>query len=69
METLLALVAGVLLIAFGMLLIHRLNAQHDARIAAHHFSDALPALTRPPGHPTPTRASPKRRTEPGPDHL
>ncbi|OKJ69596.1 hypothetical protein [Streptomyces sp. CB02261] len=62
METLLALVAGVLLIAFGMLLIHRLNAQHHARIAAHHFSDAFPALTRPPGHPTPTRASPKRRT-------
>ncbi|GAA3379621.1 hypothetical protein [Streptomyces racemochromogenes] len=32
--------------------IHLLNAQHDARIAAYHFSDPLP---RPPGLPDDTR--------------
>jgi hypothetical protein len=31
--------------------IHLLNAQHDARIAAYHFSDPLP---RPPGLPDDT---------------
>ncbi|MCX5391701.1 hypothetical protein [Streptomyces sp. NBC_00094] len=50
METLIALAAVVLLIALGMSLIHRLNAQHEARIAAHHFSDPFPAIVRPPGH-------------------
>ncbi|MFG2867895.1 hypothetical protein [Streptomyces sp. NPDC048338] len=50
METLIALAAGALLIALGMRLIHRLNAQHDARIAAHRFSDPFPAIIRPPGH-------------------
>ncbi|MFJ8668416.1 hypothetical protein [Streptomyces sp. NPDC093600] len=50
METLITLAAGALLIALGMHLIHRLNAQHDARIAAHHFSDPYPAIARPPGH-------------------
>ncbi|WP_395361975.1 hypothetical protein ACHGLA_20025 [Streptomyces sp. YH02] len=50
METLIALAAGALLIAIGIRLIHRLNAQHDARIAAHHFSEPFPAIVRPPGH-------------------
>ncbi|WP_137988401.1 hypothetical protein [Streptomyces vilmorinianum] len=50
METLITLAAGTLLIALGMRLIHRLNAQHDARIAAHHFDEPFPAITRPPGH-------------------
>ncbi|WP_406059808.1 hypothetical protein OG462_21425 [Streptomyces sp. NBC_01077] len=50
METLIALAAAAVLIALGMRLIHRLNAQHDARIAAHHFSDPYPAIARPPGH-------------------
>lgn len=50
METLITLAAGALLIALGMLLIHRLNAQHDARIAVYHFSDPFPAISRPPGH-------------------
>ncbi|MFB8032305.1 hypothetical protein ACFC5Z_05000 [Streptomyces sp. NPDC056004] len=50
METLVTLAAGALLIALGMLLIHRLNAQHDARIAVYHFSDPFPAISRPPGH-------------------
>ncbi|MFI9210944.1 hypothetical protein ACIGW7_22860 [Streptomyces sp. NPDC053253] len=50
METLIVIAAVALLIALGMRLIHRLNAQHDARIAAHHFSDPFPAIFRPPGH-------------------
>ncbi|WP_329118735.1 hypothetical protein [Streptomyces sp. NBC_01353] len=50
METLIALAAGALLIALGMRLINRLNAQHDARIVAYHFSDPYPAIARPPGH-------------------
>ncbi|MFE0650022.1 hypothetical protein ACFVZH_15705 [Streptomyces sp. NPDC059534] len=56
METLITLAAIALLIALGTRLIHRLNAQHDARIAAHHFDAPFPAIRRPPGHshPTPT---------------
>ncbi|MER5496567.1 MULTISPECIES: hypothetical protein [unclassified Streptomyces] len=50
MEPLITLAAGALLIALGMLLIHRLNAQHNARIAVYHFSDPFPAISRPPGH-------------------
>ncbi|MEE1753531.1 hypothetical protein [Streptomyces sp. SP18CS02] len=50
METLIMLAAGTLLIALGMRLIHRLNAQHDARIAAYRFSDPYPVIARPPGH-------------------
>ncbi|MEU6947759.1 hypothetical protein ABZ957_21355 [Streptomyces sp. NPDC046316] len=63
METLIALAAVALLIALGTRLIHRLNAQHDARIAAHHFSDPFPAIARPPGHrlPTPTGQASRRR--------
>ncbi|MGW1847669.1 hypothetical protein [Streptomyces sp. NPDC001966] len=49
-ETLVALVAVTLLIVLGTRLIHRLTAQHDARIAVHHFSDPFPAISRPPGH-------------------
>ncbi|MET9917440.1 hypothetical protein ABZZ04_10185 [Streptomyces sp. NPDC006435] len=49
METVITLVAAALLIALGTRLIHRLNAQHDARIAAHHFSDPYPS----PGHGNP----------------
>jgi hypothetical protein len=50
METVITLLAGALLIVLGTRLIHRLNAQHDARIAARHFSDSYPSLSRPPGH-------------------
>ncbi|MFC8277885.1 hypothetical protein ACFUJR_36225 [Streptomyces sp. NPDC057271] len=53
METVITLLAGALLIALGTRLIHRLNAQHDARIAAHRFSDPYPSLSRPPGHGNP----------------
>lgn len=50
MDILITLAAGTLLIVLGMRLIHRLNAQHDARIAAYHLSDPFPAISRPPGH-------------------
>ncbi|AXE22211.1 hypothetical protein C0216_01025 [Streptomyces globosus] len=53
METVITLLAGALLIALGTRLIHRLNAQHDARIAAHRFSDPYPSLSRPPGQGNP----------------
>ncbi|MEV4944323.1 hypothetical protein [Streptomyces sp. NPDC053755] len=49
MEVLITLAAGALLIVLGMTLIHRLNAQHTARIAAYRFSTPYPALARPPG--------------------
>lgn len=63
METLIALAAALLLIMLGTRLIHRLNAQHEARIAAHHFSDPYPAIFRPPGHGphTPTGQASSRR--------
>ncbi|MFD9358356.1 hypothetical protein [Streptomyces sp. NPDC060031] len=48
METLVLIAAIVLMTGIGMRLIHLLNAQHDARIAAYHFSDPLP---KPPGQP------------------
>ncbi|WP_330331325.1 hypothetical protein OHS33_17365 [Streptomyces sp. NBC_00536] len=46
METIVLIAVMILVTVIGMRLIHRLNAQHDARIAAHHFSEPLP---RPPG--------------------
>ncbi|AVH96658.1 hypothetical protein C5L38_17610 [Streptomyces sp. WAC00288] len=52
MEILITLAAGAALIVLGLFLIHRLNAQHDARIAAHRFGDPFPAVARPPGHST-----------------
>ncbi|MFJ4692397.1 hypothetical protein [Streptomyces sp. NPDC088766] len=45
METLILIAAIILATGIGVLLIRLLNAQHDARIAAHHYSDPLP---RPP---------------------
>ncbi|MFI9777412.1 hypothetical protein ACIHCV_22310 [Streptomyces sp. NPDC051956] len=65
METLIALAAGAFLVALGLSPIHRLNAQHDARIAAHHFSDPYPAISRPPGrshHRSTGQASSRRLT-------
>jgi hypothetical protein len=63
METLITIAAIVLLIALGTRLIQQLNAQHDARIAAHHFGDPFPAIRRPPGHshPTPAERAARRR--------
>lgn len=51
METLVLTAALILATGIGMLLIRLLNAQHDARIAAHHYSEPLP---RPPGQPDDT---------------
>ena len=51
METLVIIAVMVLATGIGLRLIHLLNAQHDARIAAYHFSDPLP---RPPGPPDDT---------------
>ncbi|MFJ7256363.1 hypothetical protein ACIQWV_28100 [Streptomyces sp. NPDC098085] len=39
--TLILIAAVIVTTTVGMHLIHLLNAQHDARIAACHFSDAL----------------------------
>ncbi len=51
METIVLISVIILMTAVGMRWIHLLNAQHDARIEAHHFSDPLP---RPPGLPDDT---------------
>ncbi|MFE3993864.1 hypothetical protein ACFXPW_19585 [Streptomyces goshikiensis] len=51
METIVLIALIILATGIGMRWIHLLNAQHDARIAAHHFSDPLP---RPPGLPDDT---------------
>lgn len=50
MEILIALAVIALLITLGVRLIHRLNALHDARIAAHRFSDPFPVISRPHGY-------------------
>ncbi|WP_330297278.1 hypothetical protein [Streptomyces sp. NBC_00503] len=51
METIVLIAVMILVTGIGARLIHLLNAQHDARIAAYHFSDPLP---RPPGLPDDT---------------
>lgn len=51
METVVLIAVIILATGIGTRLIHLLNAQHDARIASHHFSDPLP---RPPGLPDDT---------------
>lgn len=44
--TVTAVAVLLVLIAVGGVLIHRLNAQHDERIADFHYSDALPGIGR-----------------------
>ncbi|MEU3395928.1 hypothetical protein ACFY9C_16965 [Streptomyces filamentosus] len=63
METLIALAAAAVLITFGTRIVHRLNAQHEARIAARHYSAPFPAIVRPPGHSphTPAEQAARRR--------
>ncbi|MEV6020077.1 hypothetical protein [Streptomyces sp. NPDC051997] len=51
MGTLVLVVVIILMIGVGMRWMHLLNAQHDARIKAHRFSDPLP---KPPGLPDDT---------------
>ncbi|MFF9521857.1 hypothetical protein ACF1DV_07710 [Streptomyces achromogenes] len=68
----------LVLIAVGAVLIHRLNAQHDERIAGFHYSDALPGIGRRPRRhrrpavdpavpPGPTAAAPAEDGDSGPD--
>ncbi|WP_217561132.1 hypothetical protein [Streptomyces sp. GbtcB6] len=44
--TLIAVAVLLVAIAVGVVLIHRLNAQHGERIAAFHYSAALPGIGR-----------------------
>ncbi|MFI5687232.1 hypothetical protein [Streptomyces sp. NPDC051636] len=44
--TLIAVAVLLVVIAVGIALIHRLNAQHNERIADFHYSDALPGIGR-----------------------
>ncbi len=46
MEIVITVVAVLALIAVGTVVIRRLGTQHDARIAAFRYSDALPGVGR-----------------------
>lgn len=46
METAVTVAVIIFVIIAGMFLIHRLNAQHDERIAAFRYSNALPGIGR-----------------------
>lgn len=46
METVVTAVLIIAVIAMGIVVIHQLNAQHDARIAAYRYGDALPGIGR-----------------------
>ncbi|MDQ0992113.1 hypothetical protein [Streptomyces sp. V3I7] len=46
METAVTVAVIIFMIIAGMFLIHRLNAQHDDRIGAFRYSDALPGIGR-----------------------
>ncbi|UQA93644.1 hypothetical protein [Streptomyces halobius] len=55
METIITVAVIILMIVAGMILIHLLNAQHDERIAAFPYSEALRGSgrrSRPSGQPT-----------------
>jgi hypothetical protein len=45
-ETAITVAVIIFAIMVGMFLIHRLNAQHDERIRAFRYSDALPGIGR-----------------------
>ncbi|MGY3202310.1 hypothetical protein [Streptomyces sp. TE5632] len=46
METAVTIAVIIFVIIAGTFLIHRLNAQHDERIGAFRYSDALPGIGR-----------------------
>ncbi|WP_149826433.1 hypothetical protein [Streptomyces tailanensis] len=46
METAVTVAVIIFAIIAGAFLIHRLNAQHDERIGAFRYSDALPGIGR-----------------------
>ncbi|MGW0766256.1 hypothetical protein [Streptomyces sp. NPDC002676] len=60
METAVTVAVIIFVIIAGMFLIHRLNAQHDERIGAFRYSDALPGIGRR------TRKSPRATVPKGP---
>ncbi|MFF7753321.1 hypothetical protein ACFZCP_29735 [Streptomyces sp. NPDC007971] len=60
METVVTVAVIIFVIIAGMFLIHRLNAQHDERIGAFRYSDALPGIGRR------TRKSPRAAVPKGP---
>lgn len=49
MGTIITVALIIAMIGAGMILIHRLNAQHGARIAAFRYSEVLPGIGRPRG--------------------
>jgi hypothetical protein len=61
-ETVITVSVITVMVIIGVLLIHLLNGQHNERIAAFHYSDALPGIgrrrrksrqpTSPPEHPS-----------------
>ncbi|MFC5800952.1 hypothetical protein [Streptomyces formicae] len=69
METVITVSVIIAMIIIGVLLIHLLNGQHDERIAAFHYGDALPGVNRRsrkgrlPAEPTgsPAAATPHRK--------
>ncbi|MDO0937641.1 hypothetical protein QQY66_40150 [Streptomyces sp. DG2A-72] len=61
METFVTLVALLAMVAPGAFLIHRLNNQHDERIAAFHYSRSRPAA-RGPAPSAPQQVRGRRRT-------
>ncbi|MFF9222159.1 hypothetical protein [Streptomyces viridosporus] len=46
MEMIITVAVILAMIAVGVIVIRRLSTQHDARIAAFHYSDALPGVGR-----------------------
>ena len=60
METGVTVAVIIFVIIAGMFLIHRLNTQHDERIGAFRYSDALPGIRRR------TRKSPRATVPNGP---
>ncbi|WP_328478802.1 hypothetical protein OHS71_09515 [Streptomyces sp. NBC_00377] len=60
METVVTVAVIIFVIIAGIFLIHRLNAQHDERIGAFRYSDALPGIGRR------TRKSPRATVPKGP---
>ncbi|MFE7778845.1 hypothetical protein ACFU5O_34215 [Streptomyces sp. NPDC057445] len=73
METAITVSVIIAMIIIGMLLIHLLNGQHDERIAAFHYGDAMPGIgrrnrkSRRPGRPagSPVVTPPRERPDGG----
>ncbi len=64
MEAILTVVVILAMIAVGVFLVRRLNAQHDERIAAFHYGSPRPALRVPvPARPWKTRRARKGQQE------